>query len=386
MEEADDAKPAGGLGGHLKSTQAPLAWQIALAAGAAIAIASFAAYALGFQPGTLIQDLHRSSIGDRFDVPYNLIVIAKVIPAGLIAMFVVVAGISAPSSKQSLLATILTGFMCVVAMFVGWATFKEPVLAGVAMAAVMVLTALAARQSGPVYSMGMLLNVVYFFYGAFGLLNHLTAVKLAELAAIGFGAGVLVLVCVHLIRRAFGRHQHPSPSRPQPADAGASFFAGGPTMRYALMRGLLLGVLMAIYASDKNQNVFWVFLTIWVTFLPVAETTRDRAIRRVAGVMIGCLLVAALAQVMPAAWIIWVGIAAVEIGILWIWRNYVIWEASVSFLVIALFGDLHRDQFVDWAGKRIVDTLIGVAIAMIAYGLAVRLPAYLERERSSPAT
>ena len=156
-------------------------------------------------------------------------------------------------------------------------------------------------------------------------------------------------------------------------------------MRYALMRGLLLGVLMALYASGRNQDVFWVFLTIWVTFLPVAEMTRDRAIRRVAGVMIGCLLVAALAQVMPAAWIIWVGIAAVEIGILWIWRNYVIWEASVSFLVIALFGDLHRDQFVDWAGKRILDTLIGVAIAMIAYGLAVRLPAYLERSRSSPA-
>ena len=370
--------------GHLRSTQAPLAWQIALAAGAAIAIASFAAYALGFQPGTLIQDLHRSSIGERYDVQYNLIVIAKVIPAGLIAMFVVVAGISAPSRRQSLLATIATGFMCVVAMFLGWATFKEPVLAGVAMAAVMFFTALAARQSGPAYSMGMLLNVVYFFYGAFGLLNHLTAVKLLELAAIGFGAAVLVLVFVHFIRLAAGRHMHPSPPRPRPGDAGASFFAGGPTMRYALMRGLLLGVLMALYASGKNQNVFWVFLAVWVTFLPVAEETRDRAIRRVAGVMIGCLLVAALAQVVPAALMIWIGIAAVEVGILWIWRNYVIWEASVSFLVIALFGDLHRDQFVTWAGKRVLDTLIGVAIAMIAYGLAVRLPAYLERGRGSP--
>lgn len=386
MSEAGDPGGADGLTGHLKATQAPLAWQIALAAGAAIAIASFAAYALGFQPGTLIQDLHRSSIGNRYEVQYELIVIAKVIPAGLIAMFVVVAGISAPNRKQSLLATIATGFMCVVAMFLGWATFKEPVLAGVAMGAVMALTALAARQSGAIYSMGILLNVVYFFYGAFGFLKHLTATKLIELAAIGFGAAVLVLVGVHLIRLALGHHQHPSPPRPQPDDAGASFFAGGPTMRYALMRGLLLGVLMGLYASGKNQNVFWVFLTVWVTFLPVAEMTRDRAIRRVAGVMIGCLLVAALAQVMPAAWIVWVGIVAVVIGILWIWRNYVIWEATVSFLVIALFGDLHRDRFIDWAGKRILDTLIGVAIAMIAYGLAVRLPAYLERRTGSPAT
>jgi uncharacterized membrane protein YccC len=374
-----------GASEHLRSTQAPLAWQIALAAGAAIAIASYAAYALGFQPGTLIQDLHRSSIGNRYEVQYELIVIAKVIPAGLIAMFVVVAGISAPKSRQSLVATIATGLMCVAAMFLGWATFKEPILAGLAMAAVMALTALAARQSGPIYSMGMLLNVVYFFYGAFGLLNHLDALDLVKLAGIGFGAAVLVLVLAHFIRAAFGRHMHAALPPPRPSDAGASFFAGGPTMRYALMRGLLLGVLMAVYASDKNQNVFWIFLTIWVTFLPVAETTRDRAIRRVAGVMVGCLLVASLAQVMPAALIIWIGIAATLVGTMWIWRNYAIWEASVTFLVIALFGDLHRDRFVDWAGKRLLDTIIGVAIAIIAYGLAVRLPAYLGKDKSSTA-
>lgn len=370
---------------HLRPTQAPLAWQIALASLAAIAIASLAAYALGFKPGVLVQDLHRSSIGKRFDVQYELIVIGKVIPAGLIAMFVVVAGISAPKKSQALLATIATGFMSVVAMFVGWATFKEPLLAGVAMAVVMTLTALAARQSGALRSMGMLLNVVYFFYGAFGLLNHLTAVKLAELAAIGFASAVVVLTAAHFLRAAVGRHiAAPAPSA-RPADADAPFFAGGPTMRYALMRGALLGVLMALYVSDKNQNLFWVLLTIWVTFLPVAEMTWDRVIRRVAGVMVGCLLVAALAQAVPAAVMIWVGVGAVLVGMLWIWRNYVIWEASVSFLVVALFGDLHRDRFVDWAGRRLVDTLIGAAIAIAAYQLAVVLPARLGRDKSSRA-
>ena len=383
MEAAHRAE---GAAQHLRSTKAPLAWQIALAAGAAIAIASFAAYALGFQPGTLIQDLHRSSIGNRYDVQYDLIVIAKVLPAGLIAMFVVVAGVTAPNSRKSLFATIATGLISVAAMFLGWATFKEPVLAGAAMAAVMILTGLAARQSGPIRSMGMLLNVVYFFYGAFGLLNHLDALDVLKLAGIGFGAAVLVMVSVHFIRMIFGRHMQAAQPGPQPSDAGARFFAGGPTMRYALMRGLLIGVLMGLYASDRNQNVFWILLAVWVCFQPVAEATRDKAIRRVAGVMIGCLLVAALAQVMPAAYMIWIGIAAVEIGILWIFRNYVIWEASVTFLIIALIGDLHRDQFVGWAGKRIVDTIIGVAIAMIAYGLAVRLPAFLGRDKGSPAT
>lgn len=57
----------------------------------------------------------------------------------------------------------------------------------------------------------------------------------------------------------------------------------------------------------------------------------------------------------------------------------------MTFLVIAFFGDLHRDRFVDWAGKRLLDTIIGVAIAMVAYGLAVRLPAYLGRDKSSTA-
>ena len=370
---------------HLRSTQAPLAWQLALASLLAIVLASVAAYLLGFKPGVLVQDLHRSSIGNRYEVQYELIVIAKVIPAGLIAMFVVVAGVSAPRSNQALMATIAAGLMSVAAMFLGWATFKEPILAGVAMAAVMTLTALATRQSGPIRSAGLLLNVVYFFYGAFGLLNHLTAIKLAELAAIGFGAAVVVLVAAHVLRLFVGRHMPEPAAAPPPADAGASFFAGGPTMRYALMRGLLLGVLMGVYASDKNQGVLWVLVTIWVTFLPVAALTRDRAVRRVAGVMLGCLLVAGIAQLVPAALMIWVGVGAVLLGTMWIWRNYVIWEATVSFLVIALFGDLHRDEFVDWASRRILDTLIGVAIAMIAYGLAVRLPAHFGRDDTGAA-
>lgn len=383
MNEATERREAAQ---HLRSTQAPLAWQLALASLLAIVLASVAAYLLGFKPGVLVQDLHRSSIGNRYEVQYELLVIAKVIPAGLIAMFVVVAGVSAPRSNQALMATIVAGLMSVAAMFLGWATFKEPILAGVAMAAVMTLTALATRQSGPIRSAGLLLNVVYFFYGAFGLLNHLTAIKLAEVAAIGFGAAVVVLVAAHVLRLFVGRHMPEPAAAPLPADAGAGFFAGGPTMRYALMRGLLLGVLMGIYASDRNQGVIWVLVTVWVTFLPVAALTRDRAVRRVAGVMLGCILVAGIAQLVPAALMIWVGVGAVLLGTMWIWRNYVIWEATVSFLVIALFGDLHRDKFVDWASRRILDTLIGVAIAMIAYGLAVRLPDWISDRREQTAS
>lgn len=383
MNEATERREAAQ---HLRSTQAPLAWQLALASLLAIVLASVAAYLLGFKPGVLVQDLHRSSIGNRYEVQYELLVIAKVIPAGLIAMFVVVAGVSAPKSNQALMATIAAGLMSVAAMFLGWATFKEPILAGVAMAAVMTLTALATRQSGPIRSAGLLLNVVYFFYGAFGLLNHLTAIKLAELAAIGFGAAVVVLVAAHVLRLFVGRHMPEPAAAPLPADAGAGFFAGGPTMRYALMRGLVLGVLMGIYASDRNQGVIWVLVTVWVTFLPVAALTRDRAVRRVTGVMLGCLLVAGIAQLVPAALMIWVGVGAVLLGTMWIWRNYVIWEATVSFLVIALFGDLHRDKFVDWASRRILDTLIGVAIAMIAYGLAVRLPDWISDRREQTAS
>ena len=372
-------------GQYLRSTGAPLAWQLALSSLAALVLACFAAYALGFKPGTLIQDLHSSSIGKRFAVQYQLVVIGKVIPAGLVAMFVVVAGISAPQKKQALFATIATGFMSVVAMFLGWATFHQPVLAGLAMAAVMVLTALAARQSGAVRSLGMLLSVIYFFYGAFGLLNHLTAVKVIELAGIGFGSAVVILTAAHLLRGVFGRHMPTPDPPPAPADQDAGFFAGGPTMRYALMRGALIGVLMGFYAADKNHNVFWVLLTVWVVFLPLREATRDRAIRRVAGVMIGCLLVAALAQAVPAVAMLWVGLAAVLVGILWIKRNYAIYQACMSFLVVALFGDLHRDHFIDWAGRRLVDTLIGVAIAAVAYYLAVLLPERLGKN-GAPAS
>ena len=46
-------------------------------------------------------------------------------------------------------------------------------------------------------------------------------------------------------------------------------------------------------------------------------------------------------------------------------RNYAVFAAGISFLMIALLGDQQGD-FLAWAGLRVIDTLIGAAIAIAA--------------------
>ena len=142
----------------------------------------------------------------------------------------------------------------------------------------------------------------------------------------------------------------------------------------------MLGIAVGFYAATDNHNLFWVLLTIWVVLQPAPDSTFDKAVRRVGGVMVGCLLIGALSQAVPPDAIVVVAVAALFVGLLFYARSYTVYAAGISFMVVALFGAADNGDFVVWAGLRTLDTIIGAAISLLAYFVVVTLP---DRRRSA---
>lgn len=352
----------------LRHTEAPLLWGLAVAALAALIVGSVAAWAVGFRP---------SPTGPQAGVDYVVAVIGRVVPAGLVAAFVVMAGLLVPKEKSAKAVVGVSVFM-LAAIFIAWSTIGHPLWSGVAMAAIMGLAALAVRQSPALAAVGMVLSNGYFFFGVIGLVRGLSGADALEIGLTGAGAAIVMLLVLSVIRRATGfRLVKPPPAKAQPSDGAhgkVGWFAPGPVLRYAILRAVLLGIAVGFYAATDDHNLFWVLLTIWVVLQPAPDSTFDKAVRRVSGVMVGCLLIGALSQVASPEAIVVVAVAALFVGLLFYARSYAVYAAGISFMVVAMFGAADDGDFLMWAGLRTLDTLIGAAIALLAYQLAVVLP------------
>ncbi len=143
----------------------------------------------------------------------------------------------------------------------------------------------------------------------------------------------------------------------------------------------MIGTAVGVYQISGNHNVFWVALTLFAVLGPDEASTWTKALNRSVGTIAGALLVGALAQVLEPQIVIGIGIAALIIGVSFMKRNYAVYSAGIAMLIVALFG-FGDDQFFEWAGLRILDTVIGVTIAIASLYL---LP-YRDHEGPEGAT
>lgn len=289
--------------------------------------------------------------------------------AGLVALFVLAATLSAPrvaATRAAVTVAALTTGALLLAHFGSGA----PLTAGLAMAAVM-FTAGVSRAGGPVVAAaGTVLGTAYFLPASLDLPAGSSIAALTTVSLIGLIAGLLLFVTV-----LFSGLAPPAPGersggaeepRPQPLKAiTKEIRSGGPGVRYALRRALLLGVAMAIYQVDNNHNVFWVMLTIFIVLEPDPSSTWAKSLQRGSGALAGSIAVGALAQVAPAEVVVAFAVVAVIVGLAFYRSNYAIYAAGVSFLVVALLGS-DGGSFFGWAALRVADTAIGIAIAIVS--------------------
>ncbi len=291
---------------------------------------------------------------------------AALIP-GLIALFVAVAALAGPRGRLwhfGLLAGALTFAMLMLA----YVTEGSPVAAGLAMAVVSFIGAMAVAAGAGVGAAGSILSAAYFIPAAAGVIRGLSAGQAVELGLLGVLAGLLVTLVAVLagaVRPAAGDVPPAPRTRPPAADAvRASLRARDETFDYAVRRALALGIAMGVYQAHPGRTVFWVMLTMFIVMQPARADSWQRAINRSAGVIVGCLAVSGLAQVAPARVIMVIAVVVLLAGVAYYRTVYAVYSAGLSFATIAFIA-AERHDVTTWAALRIADTLLGVAISLV---------------------
>lgn len=139
----------------------------------------------------------------------------------------------------------------------------------------------------------------------------------------------------------------------------------GPNTRIGVSYAVPLGILMGLFQIDGSQNVFWVMLTVFLVYTPDRLKTRAKASQRVTGTILAALAVGVLAQFVPVTPLLVASGAFLVIGIWFYERNYALYAAAITCLIVAKHGAADGD-FVGWAALRVIDTLIGVGVALAA--------------------
>jgi hypothetical protein len=375
------------LRGALKpNAAAPLLWRPAIAIAIASTLAGWLTWLAGYRPPEAARFIEgHFSLGQHLDFEYQLFVIAKVLPAVFVAWFVMMAASFVPR-KKSLPSALLAGVAMLATLLLAWGAVKSPWAVGAVMAVVIAMGPLARRHGGAGAGLAMLVAVAFFFFAVMGVAKDLDPDGVLVQAAIGTGAAVLVLVVLWIIRRltGFALIQQP-PAKPKSTEKPPPFFSGGIAMRQALLLGVLLGTTAGLWAATKNHNYFWVMVTFWAITQATPNATFDRGLKRVVGVMVGCLLIGGLAVVSTPDVVVTVGFIMLFVGVVCWARYYTIYIAAISMMTVALHGDLENYEFGHWVLLRVADTLVGLVIGFAAYWLVITLPELRKAHREAAA-
>ncbi|MFZ9669457.1 MAG: FUSC family protein [Solirubrobacterales bacterium] len=308
------------------------------------------------------------------------------------ALFVGIAGLASPKGLRFKAAG-ATALIVFLGLILAHLTTGEPIVAGVAMALVM-FSAAIVRAAGPVPALlGVLLGAAYFIPATIGYTTDISTPNTLLLGLVGIAAGLVTVIV--LARPVDPIELQPGTSAPT-ADTGgdesgtplqligAAIRGRTPIRAYAFRRGLVIGVAVAVYLATGNHNAFWIALTIFVVLGPDEASTLEKALNRSVGTIAGALLLGALAQFLPTEIVVGIGVIALVISVAFMLRNYAIYSAGIAMLIVALFGA--SDQaFIEWAGLRILDTLIGATIAIASLYLLPSKPGEKPSEQKGEA-
>jgi hypothetical protein len=381
----------------IEETPAP-DWGFILIGLAALLTAQAVASALGLTPERTIGALEVKKLEAVLDavlapdISAQLVTWAGYGSAGISCLLVVWAGLMVPKEK-SLVTSLMVGLIVMASLLLAWITSGQGFAAGLTTGVVMFLSALAARQQGTVKAVGVAIGTLYFLFAILGIVSGLSgpdeAWRIVELSGLGLLVGVGILIFLHLINVLSGYRlilaRQPAPKAPaESAEATPSFFARGPGMRYAIARAVLLGIGMGLYQADRNTDVFWVMLAIWVVLQPVAAATWEKALRRGLGILAGCLVVGVLAQLISGETLIWIAFGLLFVGLAYYRRSYPIYQACMSMLVVAIYGDLSGEGIFHWALLRIGDNALGIVLALATAYLVFPDRRGRDESKSSP--
>lgn len=302
----------------------------------------------------------------------------EVVAPGMVALFVAIAAHFSPRAV-AIKASVVIGLLVFLVLMLALATTGHVIAAGVTMAVLAFITAMGQAGGKAAAGVSAVIGTGYLIPAVLGVGWDRDFETVVTLGLTGLIAGLAVAVGVTLLKREEEHERLVDPDGREKTSPWKKLVKAcrtpGPLRRYAIERAVLLGGGMAIYQATELHSVFWVLLTMFIVLAPDPAATWQKAVQRASGVLAGALAVGLLGQVLPGEVLIGLGVVALLVGAAYMAVDYRIWAAGISFLIIAIFGTLDQAGYglLEWAGLRVLDTVIGVVIAVVG--------AYLIRPR-----
>ncbi len=288
--------------------------------------------------------------------------------AALAGVVVAAAGSAGPSGISRRLALIASGSVLVLSV-VGFATGNRPVLAGLAMGAVALLTSLMAASAPLGGILGFLLSLGYMLVAAMARVANLFDLVSLRWAAAHIAAGCVGGLVVVFIGTARRRRREPdevrAASAPLPvAPMLASLRTFDEHARDGVRRAIPLAILMFLFQRQGGRDAFWTFFAAYLVMLTPGKNPKSLASIRVAGAVFGVLLLAVISLLVPDRVLFSFGLVILFAGIGYS-PPYPIVGGGLTTIGSILMAGAPTGDIAGWAGRRVIDTLVGCAIALL---------------------
>lgn len=289
---------------------------------------------------------------------------------GLAGLVVAAAGSGGPSAISRRVA-LITAALGLVLTAIAFGTGGHPVWAAVAMAAVAVLTSLGAA-AGPLGAvLGFLLSLAYLIVALMSrtasLFEHVSFRWGAAHIAVGCLAGLLVvLVGTALRRRTEPEEVRTATAPPIPARAmWQSLKTFDEHARDGVRRAIPLAILMYFFQRNGGRDAFWIFFAAYLVLLTPGKNQKSQTAVRVGSAIFGVLLLGVASLLSPDRALFSFGIVILFAGI-GLGPAYPVFGGGLTTIGSVLLAGAPTGAIGNWAGRRVLDTAIGCAIALVA--------------------
>lgn len=295
---------------------------------------------------------------------------AAAVLAGLTGALVAGAGAAGPSKVAVRLAA-FTAVVAVASIFCATALTGRPVWAALAMAAVAVLTSVAAA-TGPVGAvLGTLGSLAYVLASIVmttsGLHPDLSLTSGAAHILLGAAGGMMVAAAGARQRdrrdpaAAAGAPLLPSPWHPM-WDSVRNFDVHA---RNGVRRALPLAIGMYFYQKAATRDAMWIFMAAFVVLAPTGKSASSVSIARVSSEIVGVVLLGLLSLVVPEGILLYAAFLLVLLGVAYN-PTYPLLAGGLTAMGAILLVGAPTGRIADWAGHRLLDTAIGCALALVS--------------------
>ena len=289
--------------------------------------------------------------------------------AALTGAVVAASGSGGPSGISRRVALIAAGSGLILTV-VAFATGDRPVWAALAMAAVALLTSLAAA-AGPLGALlGFLGSLSYFLVATMARTANLFELVSLRWAAAHIAVGCLgglLVVFVGTARRRRGETDEVKAARaPLPlAPMWTALRTFDEHARDGVRRAIPLAILMFFFQREGGRDAFWIFFTAYIVLLTAGKAPKSLALVRVGAAVFGVVLLAAASLLVPDRVLFSLG-AVILFGGIGLSPPYPIVGGGLTSVGSILLAGAPTGDVTGWAGNRLIDTIVGCGIALIA--------------------